>query len=462
MDRPPAESGPAPLFSVLLPSRDRLELLKHAVASTLGQDFADFEIVVSDNASSDDYAGFVASLGDARVRYLRSDAPLVVTDNWSRALDAARGRYVIMLGDDDALCPGYLSRLARLIEQFGAPDVVYSMAYHYAYPGVFPNAPNGFLAEVKPRPIFRDDATAPYRLDVAEARRFGRQALRFRHLFGFNSQFFAWSRAFIERLGSFGPFFQSPYPDFYAAFMTMLHAETIGVDPDPGVIIGISPRSFGFYFHNHQLDAGNRMLLLSPRDAEAVSAVSAAAKAALDLPGSSHYRNWLVAALVVLGKHPPDPALWVDYRRYRRIQLFETAYQRSYRQAGPAALAKQLRANLDAREQRLFDRLSWTFASLRRSRAFAEQAVHDGLFALYRIYPDAFVKPCALEGHAHVMDAWNWIAAQRQPGAEPETGERGRAAPPDTGRRRSARAVLRSWTRQLVRAASSEPRSGRR
>ena len=60
-------------FSILIPTRNRLDLLRYAVDSVRRQDYDDWEIVVSDNASTQDVAGYVRGLGDARVRYFRSD-----------------------------------------------------------------------------------------------------------------------------------------------------------------------------------------------------------------------------------------------------------------------------------------------------------------------------------------------------------------------------------------------------
>jgi glycosyltransferase involved in cell wall biosynthesis len=400
-----------PLFSVLLPSRNRLELLKHAVGSVLRQDLGDFEIIVSDNASTEGYAAYVAALNDPRIRCLCSDVSLPVTDNWNRALDAARGQYIIMLGDDDALAPGYLARVAALIPAFAEPDVVYSMSYHYGYPGVFAAAPKGYLAELKPQPIYNGSPT-PYLHDPAESRRFGRLALRFRHLFAFNSQYYAWSRRFIDSLAHHGPFFQSPYPDFYSSFMTMLCAQRIVVTPDPGVLIGISPQSFGFYLQNDQLAAGNQMLNLSERDADAVRDLSPDAAAALAFPGSSHYRNWLIAALFVLQRMGPSPDLWVDFRRYRRLQLIETAHQRHYLRRADPALAGDLRGSLSAYERRLYEKLSWWFAITRRVSGISPEAAHDGLFTLQRIYRDSLVRHCDLPDHQNISDAWHWLAAQ--------------------------------------------------
>src|ERR1700749_2227242 len=98
-----------PLFSILLPSRNQLELLRHAVDSILRQD-ADFEIVIADNASEESYSPYVASLGPVAARSVRSESPLTVTENWNRALAASTGRYIIMVGDEDALAPGLLAK----------------------------------------------------------------------------------------------------------------------------------------------------------------------------------------------------------------------------------------------------------------------------------------------------------------------------------------------------------------
>ena len=113
------------LVSVLLPTRNRLEFLRHAVESVRRQDVAEWEIVISDNDSEEDIAGFVDELMDERVRYVRTDRFIPVTDNWNNALRHSRGEYIVMLGDDDALLPGYLSALNTVVERLDRPDAVY-------------------------------------------------------------------------------------------------------------------------------------------------------------------------------------------------------------------------------------------------------------------------------------------------------------------------------------------------
>src|SRR5215210_76461 len=84
--RAPCHNRAPMRFSALLPTRNRLEYLRFAVESVLRQDDSDWELVVSDNDSEEDIAGYVASLGDDRVRYVRTDAFVPVTENWNNAL----------------------------------------------------------------------------------------------------------------------------------------------------------------------------------------------------------------------------------------------------------------------------------------------------------------------------------------------------------------------------------------
>jgi glycosyltransferase involved in cell wall biosynthesis len=100
-----------PKFSVLLPTRNRASLLVEAIETVRAQDFEDWEIIVSDNASIEDVRGIIENIADPRIVYLRSDEPLSVTDNWNRAIDAAQGRWIVMLGDDDGLVPGYFQNM---------------------------------------------------------------------------------------------------------------------------------------------------------------------------------------------------------------------------------------------------------------------------------------------------------------------------------------------------------------
>lgn len=94
-----------PLFSVVMPTYNRADLRRYALQGTLEQDFDDYEIIVSDNASSEDTRQVVADLGGNRVRYVNPGNHLNVADSWDFAVRHAKGKYVMILGDDDCMSP---------------------------------------------------------------------------------------------------------------------------------------------------------------------------------------------------------------------------------------------------------------------------------------------------------------------------------------------------------------------
>ena len=107
------------LVSVGLPTHNRLDRLRVAVASVLSQDYPEIELVISDNASSDGTEAFGRQLErqhPGRVRYLRSARNEGATVNFNRARSACTGDYVMWLGDDDELGPGYLAACVSLLE----------------------------------------------------------------------------------------------------------------------------------------------------------------------------------------------------------------------------------------------------------------------------------------------------------------------------------------------------------
>lgn len=115
-----------PLFSILLPTKNRSHLVPLAVRSVLGQDLADFELVVCDNdddprATRDALEPFFA---DARIRYVRTGG-LDMVSNWRRALDEAHGRYVTVLEDKMILYPGALARIHEAIGRSSSEVVVW-------------------------------------------------------------------------------------------------------------------------------------------------------------------------------------------------------------------------------------------------------------------------------------------------------------------------------------------------
>ena len=303
----------APLVSVLLPTRNRLEFLRYAIETVRRQDDPDWEIVVSDNDSEEDIAGHVEGLRDARIRYARTASFLPVTDNWNAALERAEGRYVVMLGDDDGLMPGYVRRMRELVERFREPEVIYQSAWLYAYPGVDPAEASGYLQAYGYAEFMRG-AAGPFVLDPATRRRMVAAAMGFRVRYGFNMQFSTVSRALVERLAPQGPFYQSAFPDYYATNVAFLTAREVVVEPRPLVAIGVTPKSYGFFHMNDREEAGKAFL---------------GGQKTAEMPGSNINSGWLSALEAIARRYPalvPRPPAQRRFRFLQALSVYEAHF----------------------------------------------------------------------------------------------------------------------------------------
>lgn len=102
----------APRYSVIMPAYNRAGMILRAVGSVLASGRDDVEVVVVDDASTDDTAAVVAALDDPRVRLLRQPVNRGVCAARNAGIDAARGRWLVLLDTDFELLPGGLDRLA--------------------------------------------------------------------------------------------------------------------------------------------------------------------------------------------------------------------------------------------------------------------------------------------------------------------------------------------------------------
>lgn len=118
-----------PLLSVMIPTHNRKDFLRECVES-VRVTRADCEIVVLDNASSDETPQMMESLArtDPRIRYIRNESNIGTTANYNKAMKVARGKYICLLGDDDAVLPGNFEKKLALLEAHPQVGLVYSQA----------------------------------------------------------------------------------------------------------------------------------------------------------------------------------------------------------------------------------------------------------------------------------------------------------------------------------------------
>lgn len=104
-----------PEISVVIPVFNRATLLKRCVESVLRQTRQDFEIIISDNASTDGTWEVIEQYQriDKRIRGFRNPENLGPVENWRLGIDRARGRYCKILFSDDYLESGFLEAAAQ-------------------------------------------------------------------------------------------------------------------------------------------------------------------------------------------------------------------------------------------------------------------------------------------------------------------------------------------------------------
>src|SRR6516225_12321661 len=113
-----------PKVSIGLPVFNGEQYLAAALDSILRQDYEDFELIISDNASEDGTAAICREAAelDRRVRYSRVEINCGAAPNFRRVFQLAKGAYFKWAADDDICLPGFLRRCVETIER--APSSV--------------------------------------------------------------------------------------------------------------------------------------------------------------------------------------------------------------------------------------------------------------------------------------------------------------------------------------------------
>lgn len=115
-----------PRLSVGLPVYNGQRYLAEALEALLGQSFTDFELIISDNASTDDTERICRRYAakDDRIRYIRQTCNIGLNPNHNVVLREARGEYFKWAAHDDLYGHDLLARCVEALDRY--PDVVLS------------------------------------------------------------------------------------------------------------------------------------------------------------------------------------------------------------------------------------------------------------------------------------------------------------------------------------------------
>ncbi|BAY17993.1 glycosyl transferase family protein [Anabaenopsis circularis NIES-21] len=118
-----------PLVSVIIPTYNRPEYLKQAIASAVHQTYQNIEIIVSDNCSDVNPQPIIESFNDARIRFWRHPENIGMLSNQMNAFKMARGKYVASLHDDDMWNEDFLAKLVPILTANQKLVLVFSDQY---------------------------------------------------------------------------------------------------------------------------------------------------------------------------------------------------------------------------------------------------------------------------------------------------------------------------------------------
>lgn len=117
-------------YSIILPVRNGGNYLRECVQGILAQTVQDFELLVLENASTDNTLEILNSFRDQRISIFPASSSLSMAMNWQRAIELPKSKFMTLIGHDDVLDKDYLATMQALIAEY--PDAsLYQTHFRY-------------------------------------------------------------------------------------------------------------------------------------------------------------------------------------------------------------------------------------------------------------------------------------------------------------------------------------------
>jgi glycosyltransferase involved in cell wall biosynthesis len=115
----------SPFFSVCIPTYNRAHLISAAIDSVLAQDFNDYELVIVDNASTDNTQEVLKRYTEPQIRIIRNQVTVSMYANHNICVEQARAEWVVFLHSDDVFFPRALTVLWELTNSHAGIDIFF-------------------------------------------------------------------------------------------------------------------------------------------------------------------------------------------------------------------------------------------------------------------------------------------------------------------------------------------------
>ncbi len=239
-----AKTSTLPLFTVIIPTKDRANYLYHTLRTCMIQTYENLEVIVADDGSTDNTREVVenASRIDSRIKYMSQGAGVGMRENFELALREVRPGYVIALGGDDGLLPDGINGMREVLMETNM-EMLSWPAPLYTYPNV--KGPSGQLA------IYRQSGSR-----IVDSTDFlHRQAKNLHYLSDVESPMFyvkgVVSTRLIDKVRSRsedGRFYSCSTPDGYSGIVLAGEVDRYAFSSKPFSIYGLSPSSQGMAY----------------------------------------------------------------------------------------------------------------------------------------------------------------------------------------------------------------------
>ena len=224
-------------YTVIIPTRDRADMLESTLRTCMRQTYENFEIIVSDNCSTDNTKEVVDRCNDPRIRYIIPDRRLSMSGNFEFALRHAEDGFVMFIGADDGIFPDAIEYVDTIVRKHGVDAVSCRQATY-----VWPNFPDRAIAGKLTFGGWRDD------VEIRRPDEWMKKTLNFQvhYCFDLPNLYCGFvHKRIINKAYKGGTYFRSITPDAYAAFATAIFVDKYAFSHKPFSIAGASAKSNG-------------------------------------------------------------------------------------------------------------------------------------------------------------------------------------------------------------------------
>lgn len=125
-----------PLVSVAMVTYNSEKYVQAAIESALASSYTNFELIISDDSSTDDTWSIINKYKDQRIRPFRNEPNIGEYSNRNKCIDLAKGKYIVYLDGDDYIYPHGLEFMVKFMEKY--PNAVMGLSRPYDPRFIYP------------------------------------------------------------------------------------------------------------------------------------------------------------------------------------------------------------------------------------------------------------------------------------------------------------------------------------